>query len=60
VNLLIALSAAAIASWFARNPVWLAVQRYLMGFVLAGRPAAHGLCRRSPGVWNFPDMRRNN
>ncbi|MCW5606058.1 MAG: LysE family translocator [Burkholderiales bacterium] len=35
VNLLIALSAAGIASWFARNPLWLAVQRYVMGFVLA-------------------------
>lgn len=35
VNLLIALSAAGIASWFAQNPTWLAVQRYLMGFVLA-------------------------
>lgn len=35
VNLLIALSAAGIASWFARNPTWLAVQRYFMGFVLA-------------------------
>jgi threonine/homoserine/homoserine lactone efflux protein len=34
VNLLIALSAARIASWFARNPVWLAAQRYVMGFVL--------------------------
>lgn len=35
VNLLIALSAAGIASWFARNPTWLMVQRYFMGFVLA-------------------------
>lgn len=35
VNLLIALSAARIASWFARNSFWLATQRYLMGFVLA-------------------------
>jgi len=35
VNLLIALSAAGIASWFSRNPAWLAVQRYFMGFVLA-------------------------
>lgn len=35
INLLIALSAAGIASWFAHNPTWLAVQRYLMGFVLA-------------------------
>jgi threonine/homoserine/homoserine lactone efflux protein len=35
VNFLIAISAAGIASWFAHNPTWLAVQRYLMGFVLA-------------------------
>ncbi|RJG07574.1 LysE family translocator [Noviherbaspirillum cavernae] len=35
VNLLIALSAAGIASWFARNPFWLAAQRRVMGFVLA-------------------------
>lgn len=36
VNLIIALSAAGIASWFARNPMWLRLQRYVMGFVLAG------------------------
>lgn len=35
VNLLIALFAAGIASWFVNNPTWLAVQRYFMGFVLA-------------------------
>lgn len=35
INLAIALSAAGIATWFARNPVWLAAQRYVMGFVLA-------------------------
>lgn len=35
VNLLIALSAAGFASWFARNPFWLAVQRYVMGGMLA-------------------------
>lgn len=35
VNLLIALSAAGIAGWFARNPLWLTVQRYVMGGVLA-------------------------
>lgn len=35
VNLLIALSAAGIARWFAGKPVWLATQRYLMGSVLA-------------------------
>lgn len=36
VNLLIVLSAASISRWFGRNPLWLALQRYLMGFVLAG------------------------
>lgn len=35
VNLLIALFASGIAVWFVRNPLWLAVQRYVMGFVLA-------------------------
>lgn len=35
VNLLIALFAAGIAGWFVHNPLWLAVQRYFMGFVLA-------------------------
>lgn len=35
VNLMIALSAAGIAGWFARNPFWLAAQRYVMGGVLA-------------------------
>ncbi len=36
VNLAITLSAAGIAGWFASRPGWLAVQRYLMGCVLAG------------------------
>ncbi len=36
VNLLIALSAAGVASWFSHNPKWLAIQAYFMGFVLAG------------------------
>lgn len=36
VNLSIALSAGSLAAWFVRNPRWLAVQRYFMGFVLAG------------------------
>lgn len=36
VNLLIALFAGGLALWFVRNPMWLAVQRYVMGFVLAG------------------------
>lgn len=36
INLTIALWAASLASWFVRNPRWLAAQRYFMGFVLAG------------------------
>lgn len=35
INLCIALFAARMAAWFASNPRWLAVQRYVMGFVLA-------------------------
>lgn len=35
-NLLIALFAAHLASWFAGNPRWVSVQRYVMGCVLAG------------------------
>jgi threonine/homoserine/homoserine lactone efflux protein len=34
VNLSLALAAAAISAWFARNPMWLAAQRYVMGLVL--------------------------
>ena len=36
VNLTLILSAARLAAWFARNPLWLVVQRWVMGFVLAG------------------------
>jgi len=36
VNLLIALFASGIAAWFVHNPLWLVMQRYFMGFVLAG------------------------
>ena len=35
VNLLIVLFASGIAVWFVRNPLWLAVQRYVMGGMLA-------------------------
>lgn len=35
VNLLIALSAARLATWFGGKPKWLAAQRYVMGTVLA-------------------------
>jgi threonine/homoserine/homoserine lactone efflux protein len=36
VNFMFILAAGAVATFFARNPFWLAVQRYLMGFVLSG------------------------
>ncbi len=39
VNLTVTLSAAAIATWFASNRRWLAVQQYVMGFVLAALAA---------------------
>lgn len=35
INLLITLSSAGIARWFSHNPVWLNIQRYVMGSVLA-------------------------
>jgi hypothetical protein len=41
VNLLITLSAAGVASWFAHRPLWLLVQRYLMG-TGAGRTGSPG------------------
>lgn len=34
VNFMVTLCAAAIATWFAQNRFWLAVQRYVMGLVL--------------------------
>lgn len=34
INLFVTLSAASIAGWFAKNRLWLAAQRYLMGLVL--------------------------
>jgi threonine/homoserine/homoserine lactone efflux protein len=34
INLLIVLFGAALSAWFARHRLWLAVQRYVMGFVL--------------------------
>ena len=51
VNLLIVLSAARIAAWFARNPRWLSVQRYLM----VGRP---GGARPPPPLSILPGPRR--
>ena len=34
VNLFVTLSAAAMAVWFAKNRIWLSIQRYVMGLVL--------------------------
>jgi threonine/homoserine/homoserine lactone efflux protein len=36
VNFAIILSAARLAAWFGRNPLWLALQRWFMGLVLGG------------------------
>ncbi len=36
VNLTIILSAAQLAAWFTKNPLWLGVQRWIMGCVLGG------------------------
>ena len=36
VNALIAVSAGALAAFLARRPLWLRIQRYFMGTVLAG------------------------
>jgi threonine/homoserine/homoserine lactone efflux protein len=36
VNLSIILSAAQLSAWFAKNPLWLGVQRWIMGCVLGG------------------------
>ena len=36
VNLAIVLSAAQLSAWFAKNPLWLGVQRWIMGCVLGG------------------------
>ncbi len=49
VNLLIALSAAGIAAWLGRHPAWLAAQRYVMGFVLAGLAVRLALEERRQG-----------
>ncbi|MGL4233952.1 MAG: LysE family translocator [Casimicrobium sp.] len=35
VNSMIVVFSGALALWFAKNPTWLSVQRYVMGFVLA-------------------------
>ncbi|AXI04172.1 LysE family translocator [Aquirhabdus parva] len=36
VNLTVILTAAGLARWFALNPLWLLIQRYVMGIVLLG------------------------
>ena len=49
VNLTVTLSAARMALWFNRNPNWLAVQRYVMGFIL-GALAVRLLTEQRRGV----------
>jgi threonine/homoserine/homoserine lactone efflux protein len=46
INLIIVLFAASMASWFVRNPRWLSIQRYFMGFVLAGLAVRLALSER--------------
>jgi threonine/homoserine/homoserine lactone efflux protein len=50
VNALIVLSAGSIAAFLAQRPVWLRVQRYLMGTVLAGLAVKVALDRSRPAV----------
>jgi len=45
-NLLIALSAAGIAGWFAQRPAWTTAQRWFMGSVLSGLALRMALERR--------------
>lgn len=49
VNLMIALSAAGIASWFSAHPLWLTTQRYLMGTVLGSLAVRMAIEERRPG-----------
>lgn len=50
VNALIVLGAGSIAAFLARRPVWLRVQRYVMGTVLAGLAVKVALDRSRPAV----------
>jgi threonine/homoserine/homoserine lactone efflux protein len=36
VNLTITLAAGAVSSWFSHHPIWIRVQKWFMGAVLAG------------------------
>ncbi len=36
INLIIVISAAKMASWFAKNPIWVNIQKWLMASVLTG------------------------
>jgi threonine/homoserine/homoserine lactone efflux protein len=49
VNLMIALSAAGIASWFSAHPLWLMTQRYLMGGVLGALAVRMAMEERRQG-----------
>jgi threonine/homoserine/homoserine lactone efflux protein len=46
VNLVLILTAARLAAWFAKNPLWLVAQRWVMGSVLAGLAARLALEER--------------
>ena len=46
VNFIFVLTVGGIASFFARRPLWLAVQRYLMGFVLVALALRLAMDRR--------------
>ncbi len=48
VNLMVTLSAAAMASWFAQHRLWLAIQRYVMGLVLGALAVRLLTQQRSP------------
>ncbi len=48
VNALIVLAAGSVAGFLAGRPLWMAVQRWLMGTVLAVLARAHGIRHGAP------------
>lgn len=59
VNLLVALFAAGMAAFFARRPLWLVLQRWVMGFVLGALAVRlAGEQRRDVGRWWIEGIRR--
>ena len=57
INLLVTLSAAAVAAWFAKNRFWLTVQRYFMGLVLGALALKLLSQQRSAALYLPPDRR---